>query len=219
MTCEHYWRDGILRVECGDPDPHRDSCADCRREHQAREQLIDALSLVGGTQAGDRNWEARVWSRIARLEPARAQRRWWLRGGFATAFAAVLMWWVIGHRDQLAETRPRIEVVPALPGEVAMRSTSPCVGDRVRIAVKPTDEVRIYRADRLVLQCPAGATGGGCASDARGMVAEARLAAAGEYQLVIIRAATAAPVGRIDLDLRAVVLAGGDYQITALSVL
>jgi len=44
---------GILLVECGDPDPHRDTCVVCRREHKAREELIRELPLVGGTTATD----------------------------------------------------------------------------------------------------------------------------------------------------------------------
>jgi hypothetical protein len=215
MICEHYWRDGIMLVERGEPDPHRDACVVCSREHKAREALIRALPLVGGTTAGDPNWEARVWRRIARLEPPRARRWWFLGGGVATACAIVLIWWTLGRPGHPEKTRPRIEVVP---GEVAMRSTSLRVGDRVRIAVKPTDEVRIYRADHLVLRCPAKSTRGGCASDTRGMVAEALLAAAGDYQLVVITAATAEPVGGFDRDLWAIVSAGGEYQITELSV-
>src|SRR6185295_17366245 len=99
-----------------------------------------------------------------------------------------------------------------------MRSTSPRVGDRVRIAVKPTDEVRIYRAAGLVLRCPASSAADGCVSDAHGMVAEALIAAPGEYQLVVITSATAEPVGTLERDLAAIIAAGGEYQITELSV-
>ncbi|TMQ05953.1 MAG: hypothetical protein E6J91_39235, partial [Deltaproteobacteria bacterium] len=97
MTCDHYWRDGILLVESGEPDPHRDTCVVCRREHQGREELVRALPLVGGTTTGDPNWEARVWSRIARLEPPRGPRWWRLGGGLAAACALVLMWWTLGR--------------------------------------------------------------------------------------------------------------------------
>lgn len=221
MSCEHYWRDGILLVERGEPDPHRDTCVVCRREHKAREALVRALPLVGGmggTTAGDPSWEARVWSRIARLDVPGAPRarRWWRLGAaFATACAIVLMWWMIGRGEQPDELRPRIEIVA---GEVAMRSASPRVGDRVRIAVNPGDEVRIYRAGQLVLRCPARSTRGGCASDAHGMIAEALLAATGDYQLVVITSATAEPVGNLVSDLGAIVSAGGEYQITELPV-
>jgi len=215
MTCEHYWRDGILLVERGEPDLHRATCVVCRCEHEVREALIRALPLVGGTTAGDPSWEARVWSRIARLEAPRAHRWWRFGGGFATACAIVLMWWTLGRRDPPEDTRPHIEVVP---GEVAMRSTSPRMGDRVRITVKPTDEARVYRADALVLRCPVGAAGRGCVSDAHGMVAEVLLATTGDYQLVVITSATAEPVGSLERDLEAILSAGGDYQITELSV-
>lgn len=214
MTCERYWRDGILLVECGEPDPHRDSCADCQREHVAREQIIRALPLVGTETAGDPHWQARVWSRIARLEEQRPARWGRLSAGLAAAFASVLVWWTIARRDH---ARPRIEVVPGTD-VIAMRSASPRVGDRVRIAARPTDEVRIYRGDGLVLRCPVGSTGDGCMSDAHGMVAEAPLAASGDYRVVVITLATAEPVGRLDLDLRAIVSAGGEYQITELRV-
>lgn len=217
MSCDHYWRDGILLVEAGEPDPHRDTCVACRREHEARDELIRALPLVGGTSGGDPNWEAGVWSRIARLERARANRGWRLGGGFAAAAACalVLLWWTLGRREQSEETLPRIEIVP---GEVAMRSTSPRVGDRVRVAVQSTDEVRIYRGDQLVLRCRGGSARDGCVSDARGTVAEALLAVPGNYQLVVITSATADPVGRLDRDLWAIVAAGGGYQIAELSV-
>jgi hypothetical protein len=210
MSCERYWHDGILLVERGESDPHRDTCVDCRREHAARAQLVAALPLVGGAEDGDPAWEARVWSRIARLEPRPARRWWHLGGGFAAVIALVLLWWL--RPDEL---RPRIEVVP---GEVAMRSTSPRLGDRVRVLGRPGDEIRIYRADQLLLRCAVGSSAIGCTPDAHGMVAEALLSTAGDYELVIVTLATAEPVGKLDRDLGAIVQAGGDYQITELSV-
>jgi hypothetical protein len=142
MSCEHYWHEGILLIEHGEPDPHRDTCVVCRREHKAREDLVHALPLVGAMSAGDPTWEARVWSRIARLEPRHARPRW-LLGGAATAFIAIMAYLVIGDRGRLDEARPRIEIVPS---EVAMRSASPRVGDRIRIAVnRSTSHDRYYR--------------------------------------------------------------------------
>jgi hypothetical protein len=229
MTCDHYWRDGILRVERGEPDPHRDTCVVCRREHLSREELIRALPLVAAKAEGDPNWEARVWSRIARLEAAPPSRWRWIHSiGCVAAFVLVLIGWA-ALRGAPYQT-PRIELVP---NELAMRSrstsTSPSVGDRVRITVKTTDEVRIYHGETLVLRCPAGATSGGCVSDGGRMVAEARLITPGTYQLVIIMATGATdhdghapvvppPSGDMGIDLQKIVEAGGDTQITELTV-
>ena len=66
MRCEHYWREGILLVERGEPDPHRETCAVCRREHEIRAELVGAFPLVGPRSVGDPAWEARVWRRITR---------------------------------------------------------------------------------------------------------------------------------------------------------
>jgi len=220
MSCDRYWRDGILLAERGEPDPHRDTCVTCRREHKARGELIAALPLVGATSTGDPSWEARVWSRIARLEPRGAsRRRWWQRGGFVAAFAVAVVCFIIARRGPPDEPRPHIEVVP---GELAMRSSSSAssasVGDRVRVTVGPGEEVRIYRADHLVLRCPVASSAAGCRSDARGLVAETLFATAGDYWLVTIKSATAEPVGGFDGDLRAIVAAGGEYQTTELPV-
>ena len=67
MSCEHYWREGILLAERDEPDPHRETCVVCRREHQLRAELVRALPLVGAMAAGDPAWKARVWRRITEL--------------------------------------------------------------------------------------------------------------------------------------------------------
>jgi hypothetical protein len=217
MSCEHYWREGILLVERGEPDPHRDTCLQCRRAHEARGHLVGALPMVGGTRNGDPSWQTRVWGRIARDEASRARRSYWIAGGFAAAAAVVLLCvhFGAGSADHGIAERPRFDIVP---GPVAMRSTSARVGDRVRISVGRGQEARVYRANHLVLRCPVGSTAPGCTPDDQGLVAEALLGTAGEYQLVMILAATADPVGTLDRDLAAVVSAGGEYKVTDLSV-
>jgi hypothetical protein len=227
MTCEHYWRDGILRVERGEPDPHHSTCADCRRAHDERDELVRALPRVGAASTGDPHWQTRVWSRIAREETARARRSYWLGAGLVAACAIAVVYAQFFHRDRIAglasrasspssvKDRPRIEIVS---GQLAMRSTSARVGDRVRISIELGQEVRVYRADLLVLRCRAQLAAPGCVPDAQGLVAETELATAGEYQLVVIPATTFEPVGTLDRDLAAVVSAGGDYKVTELSV-
>jgi hypothetical protein len=216
MSCEHYWRDGVLLAERGAEDPHRDTCIECRRAHEARDQLVQSMPAVGQTTPGDPAWQMRVWSRIARQEASRARRSYWVGGGLvAVAAAAAVLVWLVPLRGGGDADRPRIEFVS---GKAAMRSTSARVGDKVKISVGRGQEVRVYRAERLLLRCPARAVSPGCASDAHGLVAEAELATAGEYQLVVIPSATAPPIGTLDRDLAAVVSAGGDYKVTELSV-
>jgi hypothetical protein len=231
MTCERYWRDGILLDERGERDPHRDTCDDCRRAHRERELLVGALPEVGAASAGDPDWQSQVWRRIARREASRARRSYWLGGALAAAglLAAIGLYLarqppasVAGEPVRVAGARPRIEIVSS---PTAMRSTpstgtvsSARVGDRVRISVGPGSEVRIYRADRLVLRCPAWQTSPGCAPDPVGLVADAVLTAAGDYQVVTITSVNVDPAGVLDRDLAAVVDGGGDYRLTDLSV-
>lgn len=235
MTCERYWQDGILKVEQGEYDPHRDTCDECRRAHRERDRLVRALPRVGASTPGDPDWQTRVWSRIAREDTSRVRRSYWLGGGLAAACAiAVLLLYLGNHGPDRAEVargrgqaalasaalapgspRPRIEIIS---GQVAMRSASARVGDRVRISAVPGGEVRIYRADLLVLRCPAWQRSPGCAPDLLGLVADAELATAGDYQVVLIPSVTAAPVGMLDGDLAAVIRAGGNYRIIGLSV-
>jgi hypothetical protein len=227
MTCERYWREGILLDERGERDSHRDTCDDCRRAHRERELLVRALPEVGAARAGDPDWQSQVWRRIARRETSRAGRSYWLGGALAAAglLAAIALYltrdrpvaWTAESAERPLGTggRPRIEIVSS---QTAVRSSSARVGDRVRIAVGPGSEVRIYRADRLVLHCPAWQTSPGCTPDAVGLVASAVLTTAGDYQLVTVTSATVDPAGVLDRDLAAVVDAGGDYRLTDLSV-
>jgi hypothetical protein len=240
MTCDRYWRDGLALFERGEPDPHRATCLDCSRAHEARHQLVSALREVGVEAPSDPGWKLAVWRQIAREQPRRWQWLAWLFAAPALAAVAIVAWRLIDHGDGAGigdsngarpaavatgvagplvatpsgQDRPRIEIVA---GRVAMRSTSAHVGDQVRISVRPGEEVRVYRAEQLVLRCT-GAPAAGCQRDAAGVVAEALLATAGEYKLIVISAATALPVGDYDSDLGAVVQAGGEYKLTELSV-
>lgn len=233
MTCEHYWREGILLDERGERDPHRDTCEDCQRAHRERELLIRALPLVGTASAGDPDWQSEVWQQIARQQTSRARRSYWLGGALAAAglLAAIGLYLtregpqsfgLIAGEVHGTGAPPRIEIVSS---PTALRSTpstgtasSARVGDRVRISVPPGCEVRIYRADHLVLRCPAWHSSPGCTLDVAGLVADAVLTTAGEYQLVTITSVIVDPVGVLDRDLAAVVDAGGDYRLTDLSV-
>lgn len=221
MRCERYWREGVLLVEQGRPDPHRDECLDCRREHEARGELVRAFRSVGARD-GEPRWQARVWQQIA--EEARP---WWaspwLGWGTALAAAAVLALVVttqgLFHRDQgkLGDdgARPRFEIVST---PVAMRSTSAGIGDRVKIWVHAWQEARIYRAERLLLRCTAAAAQPGCTSAESGVLAEHAFTLPGDYQLVIVPTGIAEPAGSLDRDLAAITAGGGTYQLRELPV-
>jgi hypothetical protein len=231
MTCDRYWREGILLDERGERDPHRETCDDCRRAHRERDLLVRVLPDVGATSAGDPEWQSQVWRSIARQETSRARRSYWLGGLVAAAgvLAAIGLYLTRQPQPQaqavaavspgeplrVASARPQIEIVSS---QSAVRSSSARVGDRVRISVRPGCEVRIYRAERLVLRCPAWQTSPGCTPDAEGLVADAPLTTAGDYQLVTITSVIVDPAGALDRDLAAVVDAGGDYRLTDLSV-
>lgn len=244
MTCEHYWRDGILLDEQGERDPHRDTCEACQRAHRERELLVRALPVVGAASAGDPAWQSGVWRRIARQETSRARRSYWIGGALAAAglLAAIGLYLTRQVRHPAAAAEAEAEAVASIAADsarlagarshieivfspTALRSSpgtgtasSARVGDRVRISVAPGCEVRIYRAERLVLRCPAWHASPGCTLDPTGLVADAVLTTAGEYQLVTITSVIVDPAGALDRDLAAVVDAGGDYRLTDLSV-
>jgi hypothetical protein len=234
MSCELYWRDGILRVERDEPDPHRDGCVECQREHQARAEIIRALPLLAEGELGDPNWQAGVWARIARQEQTRPHMRWFVGSMMATAAVLVLASWaVLRDRGDGAGSETDGPVIEVMSGPMATRavrsahsSSTATVGDQVKITVKPGEAVRIYHDNTLVLACPAGTTSGGCVSDGRGLTAEARLQTPGAYELVVITPESArdragggpASTGGLAKDLETLVEAGYSYQLTQLWV-
>jgi hypothetical protein len=181
MTCERYWREGIVLVERGLDDPHRVGCADCTRAHASRQELVEALPLIGAGHTGDPRWQAKVWRRIDEERAhARWRWRWPLAGALAVACVAAL-WIGLGRGDP----GPRIDIIAQ--GE-PMRSRSAHVDDRLRVTVGETYDVWIYRAGEIVLRCHARQVSNGCAPSSDGMVAELVLDIPGEYQVITVKA-------------------------------
>jgi hypothetical protein len=130
-----------------------------------------------------------------------------------------------GDRPHDQEVDPRFEIVPS---EIARRSTSAGLGDRVRIRVRANQEARIYRAERLILRCTAATTATeGCTRDRGGVLAEHTLTLTGDYQLLIVPAGIADPAvpqsvlvsappaerpPSLDADLAAILRGGATYQ-------
>jgi hypothetical protein len=228
MSCRRYWREGIVLVERDEVDPHRETCVDCRRAHAARHELVRAIPMSNAPPRGESDWQARVWQQIAvegkRRPPAPSKPRWLWSLAPAFAACAVLL---VGYRMRLhapgPETThivasysvPRIEIIS---GPVVKRSTSARVGDRVRISARMGDDVRLYRAERLVMRCTAKAPSAQCTHTDHGIVAETAFDTPGDYQLVVIEGMVVEPVDSLSADVAAVIKAGGDPQLTDLSI-
>ena len=210
MTCERYWREGIVLVERGLDDPHRADCADCARAHASRQELLEALPLIGAGRTGDPRWQAQVWRRIDRERGAGWLRWRWPIVGVLAAACAVLLW--IG-RPGARDGRPTFET---FQDGVAMRGNSLVAGARLRVRVNATSQVWIYRGDRLVLQCPTPAAA--CARDADGMTVEMILTTAGRYQAFAVDASAQQPSGSLDQDSAALESAGTSYVVHHLLV-
>jgi len=128
MTCERYWRDGVVLYERGVSDLHRESCTACQDAHAVLMAMADALPLVGEDIVTDPLWKSKVLEAIdseAAAQPAALDRpasrpaiqiepipepaksifdrvRSWGRSGwFGGAFvgaAAILMLWLAAGR-------------------------------------------------------------------------------------------------------------------------
>jgi hypothetical protein len=201
MTCDRYWREGILLVERGMQDPHREGCDDCARAHTARDELVECLPLIGEGYSGDPRWQANVWQRIDGVRASGGSRwRWLLEGALATA-CILLLWLGLGRNrvveERVVEERPRAEIVAP---QLAKRSSGVHVDDHVQISVGPTSEVWIYHGERLVLRCRPRELSRVCAPDAHGMVVDMVLSVIGEYEVLVIDSPLAPPSGDLHAD-------------------
>jgi hypothetical protein len=212
MSCDRYWREGVLLVEQGLPDPHRETCDDCKRAHAARDELVRALPHVGPASAGRPDWQAHVWARIARDQPQPTSRRAWFLGGAAVATIAILVV-VFGWGRWRDEPRRSYVTMVGVEKGAGTRGDTAAVGDRIRVELHPADELRVYRRSELVFRCGDTLSTPGCTHDARGSVGRYTLASDGDYTVVILTKPIIEPAGSLDRDLAAIVTAGGKYRI------
>ena len=226
MTCDRYWREGIVLVERGLADLHREGCSACQRAHAARNEIVAALPFVG-PPTGDATWQARVWQQIAREEQrGHAPRSWVLGGAIAAACVVVVLLFALKPWSGSQGDAAYVTTVMVEKGPIAMRGDAQ-IGDIVRTLVSPTDEVRIYRGSELVFRCSRLLAKPACTQDARGSVASYTLEAAGEYKVIVISFARALepvksvkpiraptePRGSFDRDLAAIVEANVTYRV------
>lgn len=77
MTCERYWREGVVLYERGVSDLHRESCTTCQDAHAVLMAMADALPLVGEDIVTDPLWKSKVLEAIdaeAAAQPAAQDR-------------------------------------------------------------------------------------------------------------------------------------------------
>lgn len=215
MTCERYWRDGIVLVEHGADDPHRDGCDDCVRAHASRQELIEALAMIGDDVPEDPYWQAKVWERI---EGSRARPPWrwrWQLAG-ALAAAAVLVLWLGVGRDRPEQVRPSVMIIKS---DVLIRSAASNASDRLFAHVKDLihvdagggAEIRIYRANRVVLQCRPQQVPDGCVRDRHRTTVDLPLSIPGAYDVIVIDAPFPLESGQLDEDVGALESAAASY--------
>lgn len=220
MMCDRYWREGILLVERGLPDPHREGCADCQRAHASRDELIDALPLIGEGYTGDPRWQSNVWERIDG-KPARALKWLWpVSGAFAVACLLLLLLSVglvggdrPGPREENAQDslvpHEVLAIVKVVPREDAMRSKAGNVNDRLqtarvddrlRVSTRLTSEVWIYYAGRLISRCGPHISADRCTTDATQRMVDIQLSLLGGYEVFVLEDAVVMPSGQFHED-------------------
>jgi hypothetical protein len=214
MSCDRFWREGLLLFEQGLPDEHGATCLSCRRALEDHLQLTRALSAIGNDLPAVVGWQERVWREVDRpaAAPVVSRWRWWLPNAFVAACAVFALCLGLSNRQPAVE--PRVEIIR---GPVAVRTQSAHSGDRVRVTAHATDEIRIYRAERLVLRCRDGTVIAACLLDHE-LVADMLLELPGDYQVVVITAGTAPSGGTLDHDLASLRAAGGEFQLTEITV-
>jgi hypothetical protein len=217
MICERYWREGIVLVERGLDDPHRDGCEDCARAHASRQELIDALPLIGMGVTDDPHWQTRVWQ-VIDGKPAGAPWRWrWQLGG-ALAAAAVLALWIGLDRAGPGDVRPHVAIIETGPPRRSEGGAAH-VDDLLQVFAGEASDVWIYREDHLELRCQAHAASDRCRPDPHGMTVEMVLSTPGEYRVIVTMAPFALPPrGKLDDDLAALESASAAYKDEHLSV-
>lgn len=157
MTCAHFEREGLARLEAGKPDPHVDGCTDCQAARATYRRLTDALTDVGADLRPRAGWEDEVLAKVraqpvAPARPTARRTRWWLAAGGSAALAAAVVL-VLLHSRATPDLRASVTRVP---GGATVRGDRDAwiAGDAIA-ARSPVagGAVWIYRGDKPVLIC------------------------------------------------------------------
>ena len=226
MMCDRYWREGILLVERNLPDPHREGCADCQRAHASRDELLDALPLIGEGYTGDPRWQSNVWERLEGKPPRALKWLWPVSGAFAVACILLLLLSVGGvvalrgsrpgphevQDDVVAQdvvSNEALAIVKVVPRTDAMRSKGAVhVDDRLQISARLPSEIWVYYAGKIILQCSPHVSANRCTTDDARRIVDMQLSLLGHYEVFVFEEAVAPPTGRLQEDRAALERAG-----------
>jgi hypothetical protein len=208
--CTRWSDEGLLAQERGAPiDPHFETCPDCLRARAADAALSARLVTAGSTWQPPGDWEARVFARIAREQPAR-RFSWWyaLFPALAAAGLAVFLWRPRAPVDDAVTL-----VVGVVDAAQVVRGENPKPGDTLTLTATAGGmahlSLRVYRDDRtLVFAC--GGPEPACPRvDAR-VAAQVVMTAPGTYRSIVLTGAAPVPgpAGTLDADVAAARAAG-----------
>lgn len=215
--CDRFEREGLLRLERGEPlDPHFDTCPACRQARADYQRMVRENRALDAEIEPPPGWQARVWGEIGRRQEARKRSRNRLLLWAPAAAAAGLLVALALRLVPLAPAEGLRVVVE--PGESVRRGVEAQPGDRLLLEAQVGEaaraELRIYRNDReLVLRC---STREPCRR--RGDVLEAHLVlpSVGTYQplLLVSDAPIPAPTsGGLDADAEAALETGARVEL------
>lgn len=225
MSCERYWKKGIELVERGEPDPHRETCEDCQREHLQRAELIGLFPLIVDEHVkSDPNWQARVWRQVAHARERKRHGIWFFGSAFVSTLVLVLLWWLPGPPSAVMPmAMSRIEVQRrGSPTRSAAAGDSFALGDFIYVHVNPGEEVRLYRNGEMLQQCSLPGRQANCVPDGHGISLEAHLTFPVRYQIMTIERGTAVeipqPTNSFEGDRRSVRESGAREQHMEITV-
>lgn len=205
--CHWYERHG-LDSETAQVEQHIASCAACQVTHREFERLRDGLAGLGRGDAGQSDWEARVWAQIARQ-----QTPMWRRVAFIVlplAAATSLLLLARGHlSSELGSSMVHEDVVD--DARTVRR------GDTVSVSasVTPSDRaaLRVYDgAGDLVRRCDQPLS---CRREPAVISLRVTLEQPGSYRVVVLTTNQAIPAteGTFDADLAMLRARGIDMRV------
>jgi hypothetical protein len=228
-SCQRFEGEGLNRFVAGEPlDAHVEGCPDCQAALAGYQKVAAALRQANDVYVPPGDWEAKVWSRLAKQKAPRPGLRWAALVGLGATFAALAAFFVSSGLgpDALSLTSqvergsgPLVRGGAVKPGEV--QSAAP--GDVLHlVAAVPRGklgDLRVYRGtNELVFQCAKSAA---CIHSKDGLEARVTLDRVGTYRILLLAADKALPPasGGLDADYAEALRAGAATESPPIDVL